>query len=195
MDASWESVVGGGGTAEDSESGVADTTTQLDAKVRASGYYSTQANRDLELYYFESGPKRIASAIVEGEEDEDEGNSNDDEDSNDESDGQGDSFPRNANDPDGPPGTPLEPSSAPDGSALNDDDDDDSLSEHHDGAVEEDLSIVDDVHRMRLEARAKTVVHKQIEAQKRKSRKQGAFRKPNSNKSFVKGKRIHAEAY
>lgn len=191
IDASWESVVDAG-VPEEKDNGVA---TKLDAQVRASGYYSTQANRDLELYYFESGPTRIASAIVEGEE---EGEDEDEDDSNDEneSDGQDDSSARSATDPAATPATPLEQSSAPDGSAS--DDDDDSLSEPNDGAVvEEDLSSVidNDIHRMRLEARAKTVVHRQIEAQKRKSRKQGAFRKPNSNKSFVKGKRIHADAY
>jgi hypothetical protein len=68
--------------------------------------------------------------------------------------------------------------------------DDDDFSP--DAASAADLVGMD---REQMRERAKAQVRRQIEGQKRKDRKHGAFRKRNSNKTFVKGKRVFSEAY
>jgi hypothetical protein len=66
-----------------------------------------------------------------------------------------------------------------------------------DGQVEVEVAnlLLDDeelqsLTRDQLEERVKDRVRRQLEEQRRKSRKQNAFRKGNNNKTYVKGKRV-----
>ena len=50
-----------------------------------------------------------------------------------------------------------------------------------------------DLNRDELQERARQRVKQQLETQKKKGRQRGAFRKRNSNKSYLKGKRVYSD--
>jgi hypothetical protein len=50
-----------------------------------------------------------------------------------------------------------------------------------------------DLTRQQLQEQARLRVQQQLEAQKKKGRQRGAFRKRNSNKSYLKGKRVFTD--
>ena len=51
-------------------------------------------------------------------------------------------------------------------------------------------SQIADLTREQLQEKAKLRVRQQLDMQKKKDRQRGAFRKHNSNKTFIKGKRV-----
>jgi hypothetical protein len=209
-DAKWESLVASPevgadcdtdhGTAADNSKTRQPERIQLDAQLRASGY-APRDSQDLELYYFDAGLRPVASAVIPEEEDDegelsdssdDEGPEQDDAASNgsvsqsDESSEKSDdgaAVPR-ASDGVTPAGVHVGDS----GSAEDGD---------HRGLLEDSAAPMDERERQRLaaEERARLRVRRQIEGQKRKQRRHGAFRKRNSSKTFVKGKRIYADDY
>jgi RIO-like serine/threonine protein kinase len=180
----WESLV-----ESDSEAVDAD---KLDAQLRASGYSKDMKN-DLELYYFnESTNIGIGEAVEEGSEDEESGDA-DREDINDAA------------------GSNDELEATPDTNELEatretitkeiDRFNENEGSDAEDGQVEVEVAnvILDDeelqsLTRDQLEERVKDRVRRQLEEQRRQSRKKNAFRKGNNNKTYVKGKRVFLDA-
>jgi len=169
---------------------------RLDENLRASGYTDILNNHELELYYFDSGPRPTASEVVDAEqaaddaEDEDDHDNNDDQDSDDEANsnlvGEEEEAVTDIADHDG-----LD--------VVVDDDDNQSRMTTNTEARLENLSLLESdelqsLTRSKLEEIAKERVRRQMDEQRRKSRKKGAFRKGNSNKSFVKGKRVFSES-
>ena len=69
-EAAWESVVQSSSLAG-GKSSIVDANERLDEELRASGF-SERLKGDMELYYFESGPKPVPTAVPE-ESSEDEG--------------------------------------------------------------------------------------------------------------------------
>jgi serine/threonine-protein kinase RIO1 len=204
-DAKWESLVAsseaGGdcdvdrGTAADNSKTRQPERIQLDAQLRASGY-APRDSQDLELYYFDAGLRPVASAVIPEEEvgEGDESDSSDDEGSELEdaasngSVSHGDESSTRNDDGTGPrKGKDAKPS---DVSVGTDEDED------HRG-LEDSATPMDERGHQRLaaEERARLRVRRQIDGQKRKQRRHGAFRKRNSSKTFVKGKRIYADDY
>ena len=165
---------------------------RLDENLRASGYTDIVNNHELELYYFESGPQPITSVIHDEEPVDCNEEDDDDDDDDDENSNEGD----DAN-------SQVEPViDVPDHDSLDDDDDDDdnqSRMTRNTEARLENLSLLESAElqsltRSKLEELAKARVRRQMEEQRRKSRKKGALRKGNSSKSFVKGKRVFSES-
>jgi RIO kinase 2 len=168
---------------------------RLDSELKASGFNDANASKDLELYYFESGPKPINSTLLEGDESDenDEDGGVIDENSGSDEEGGGD---RETEDQP----TYLDADADAQG-GLN--------KEERVGDVADDISEVESnyptgesiisrgdltrLSRAELEEKVRQRVQKQLEDQKRKARKQGAFRKRNSNKTYVKGKRVMSD--
>jgi RIO kinase 2 len=174
-----------------------DVSERLDRELRASGI-SLHDNQQLELYYFESGLKPIASAVdvVEEEEEQD--------DYDDESASSSDNVDS---------GAPLDDSTKRQ--------EEDSPQRHanmvmidtsaaaalhgparHDGntisgegsAAAHTRSSIRTLTREELQVIAQERVQKQLGDQKRKARLRGAYRKQNSNKNYGKGRRVVAES-
>ena len=178
----WEQVILG---TNEAELGAND---RLDAELKASGFNDAVGTaKDLELYYFESGPKPVSTALTE--ENEEEVDSDADQDGND-------------NEASGEEcgGEGVQPKHDPttEELALQDNDfhDDHSTGEKSEYPTGESIISRSDMTRLsraELEQKVRERVQKQIEDEKRKARKQGAFRKRNSNKTYVKGKRVMSE--
>jgi serine/threonine-protein kinase RIO1 len=176
----WESLV-------QSENEDIDAEQRLDKELKASGY-SKDMKQDLELYYFnnnESSPNGISSPVEEGSDDEE----SDDEDREDINDAAAEI--RSNDSADELEATPETITKEIDQFNENAD----SVAE--DGQVEVEVAnlLLDDeelqsLTRDQLEERVKDRVRRQLEEQRRKSRKQHAFRKGNNNKTYVKGKRV-----
>ncbi|GKY94418.1 hypothetical protein MPSEU_000407600 [Mayamaea pseudoterrestris] len=157
---------------------------RLDQELRATGYYESGLNRDLELYYFTSGPQAAPVAVIEeGTEDDDEEEDDDDDDSDgcdeDEcSDANGDSA--------------SVPDKSQDALNLVEDmpDDFDSQSEAKQVELEFDDRSIMSMSREQIQERARIRVRQHLDKQKLAVRQQGAFRKRNSNKTYIKGKRV-----
>eukprot|EP00977_Amphora_coffeiformis_P020566 scaffold8374_cov175-Amphora_coffeaeformis.AAC.5 len=157
---------------------------RLDEELKASGFNDVAGtSRDLELYYFESGPKQVATAIDEDEENPGDENEDDDD--------EGDGIRENGEDPD-----VLAPKESPEETPVDIDNlgDDDSCGDNS-KAIPTGGSVFSKSDMLRLsreelEQKVRERVQKQIEDSKRKARKQGAFRKRNNNKTYVKGKRV-----
>jgi RIO kinase 2 len=176
----WESLV-------QSDSEDVDAEQRLDKELRASGY-SKDMKQDLELYYFnnnESSPNGISTPVEEGSDDEE----SDDEDEEDTDDA---AVEIRSNDSDD------ELEATPETIAKEIDQfNENAGSVAEDGQVEVEVAnlLLDDeelqsLTRDQLEERVKDRVRRQLEEQRRKSRKQNAFRKGNNNKTYVKGKRV-----
>ena len=165
---------------------------RLDVELKASGYSTEDSKRDLELFYFQSNEKLIQSTLAEGsdedEDDSDDENSYEDDDDDDDDDNEEEESadvvqPRH----DEPETETLVVKQVADsGIELASDDEDDQP------VVENllDSNPLTDMERRKLEKKAKARVRKQIDEQKKKGRRKGAFRSGNSNKSYVKGKRV-----
>lgn len=140
---------------------------RLDQELKASGYSEEDANRDSELYYYYN------EAGDEEEKDERVGSESDHEDEEEEKDDE-------ANDNENT--TDLDLFAAP------------SVS----GATSSQLLVAPgqlaDLTRQQLQEQAKERVRLQLESQKKKGRQRGAFRKRNSNKTYLKGKRVYENA-
>jgi RIO kinase 2 len=173
---------------------------QLDTQLRASGY-APRDSQDLELYYFESGPRPVASAIIQEEDEEEEQGSDSSCNSSDDDDHE--NYEHRNNGSNGDVSSDDKSSTSHDDHVLREgngvkpsgvDVDDGTGTDDEDHGPDGSTKL-DEQHRLVAEERAKARARKQIEGQKRKQRRHGAFRKRNSSKTFVKGKRIYAEAY
>ena len=138
---------------------------RLDQELQASGFSEQDASRNLELHYYET-QQSLAAVLDEDSEDEDE-EKNDEE---------------IVNEMD-----------------SEHDDEMDSAEELHSDLTsipcnqdngEVDTSILEAQSRAIAEEKARARVRRQIEDQKKRNGKKGAFRPRNSNKTFVKGKRV-----
>ena len=197
---------------EDAEDGAFQMQTRLDAQLQASGFSSSDRalSRDLELYYFRSGPQPIGSAVIEEEEDsedeEDESEDSNDfgncdaKDVNDASidnqaeENDSDSIEQNSQDLEEKEKKPeksvvcvMDLVTAADNSTIN-----------NNKLTMDEILSVSAMSRKQRHASIKERVQKQLENQKRKSRTKGALRstKRNSNKKCdVRGKRLLADHF
>ena len=179
------------------------TEKRLDAELRASGYTAADGGgmQQLELYYFENGPQPVSTAVEELEEE----HSDDAEEKSDDSDESG-RDEHSVDDENDEGNFDLKNSDiiavtdrSADFEAEIALEQEDNLNENNTVAADRSvLDLQDDIlqsfDRKRLEEIAKERVRKQLEDQRRKSRKMGAFRRRNNNKTFVKGKRVMADA-
>lgn len=144
-----------------------DSNVRLDQDLKASGFSDMDATRDLELYYYNNEHHEgiVEETVVdEYEEDGEESDVHGDDDQGLESDGvdsDGDSIP----------------------------------GQQHQDKQEHDLTVIDTSllqaqSRAAAEEKARARVRRQLEDAKKKRGKQGAFRSKNSNKTYVKGKRV-----
>jgi RIO kinase 2 len=147
---------------------------RLDQELKASGYSQADSSRDSELYYYYNSEKNEENAEtgeIKEEEQGDVENENDNENDEQEEEKESDHV-------------------------VNDDgdDDDDSIE-----SIEDNVTITStmmaagqfaDMTRQQLQEQARLRVRQHLETQKKKGRQQGAFRKQNSNKSYLKGKRV-----
>lgn len=164
---------------------------RLDVELKASGYSVEDSKRDLELFYFQSNEKLMQSTLEEA--------SDEDEDEND-SDAENSSHGYEENEA-------VETGTTEEGQSQLDTEEGKNLviNEETNAGVEltsdneDDEPVVEnlldsnpltDMERKKIENKAKARVRKQIEEQKKKGRRKGAFRSGNSNKNYVKGKRI-----
>jgi RIO kinase 2 len=202
VDVRWESVVGsgagddgnegvGGGDGSTTQSSAPRPRQQLDAQLRASGYTPKQC-QDLELYYYESGPRPIASAIDEVEDEEDD---EDEDDSEEDERGESDDDSTTSGDRAAGGSDPAKGEGERGGDRFARDVEEESSDDDDDVPASASAADLVGMDREQMRERAKAQVRRQIEGQKRKDRKHGAFRKRNSNKTFVKGKRVFSEAY
>ena len=151
---------------------------RLDVQMQASGYSTENAKRKMDLKYFSNQIKE------ETNEEDDESNEDDDE-SNDDDDKNSDSADKFNND---------------------DDDNDDGLSikSHDDENVSISPSMIStsnmsimttsqlaNLSRAQLEQQARLRVQLHLDKQKKINRQRGAFRKRNTNKTYIKGKRVY----
>lgn len=151
---------------------------RLDVQMQASGYSTENAKRKMDLKYFSNQIKE------ETNEEDDESNEDDDE-SNDDDDKNIDSADKFNND---------------------DDDNDDGLSikSHDDENVSISPSMIStsnmsimttsqlaNLTRAQLEQQARLRVQLHLDKQKKINRQRGAFRKRNTNKTYIKGKRVY----
>lgn len=158
---------------------------RLDQALKASGYSDADTNRDMELHYYYTHESRNSETV---------GKSNT-EDSNTD--------------------TIFEPqdldTTTNDGDGLDDDDDDEgddgSIESNEEDGREEEASVSPSIARdasilalpagqltgmtrQQLQEQARERVQQQLDVDKKKNRQRGAFRKRNSNKSYIKGKRV-----
>ncbi|KAG7374864.1 serine/threonine protein kinase [Nitzschia inconspicua] len=145
---------------------------RLDQQLKASGYSQEDVQRDLELYYYR-----------EKDEDEDDDDNNDDDDND-----EGDDYLRKDDDGDG--------NDSVSGSIASNEEDEEKLHSNENpssGASVVSIlpsSALTDLSRQELQEHARERVQQQLELKKRQDRQRGAFRKRNSNKSYLKGKRV-----
>lgn len=172
---------------DDDESEVLDTDSvclasqqqlRLDQQLKASGYSQEDSNRDNELYYYYSESQKAAAANQTIEEN---GGEDDDEDSENDEDGV-------EHEGDGPIGE-KDASNDDDGYSL-DSMEDRSVMTNRSAFLDGELA---NLSRDQLQEKARQRVKQQLEMQKKKGRQRGAFRKRNSNKTYLKGKRVYQD--
>jgi RIO kinase 2 len=180
-DFSWEHIVSCGVLETNNSS------TRLDRQLRASGSNETALNHDLVLYYFESVARPESSVVQEVDREEDDSSSNN-------------SVGEESNDDFDPSTSNEDAKHEMETSSFELDNNDDPVDEDDDaGTNPRDVVVVEledqfqnlmAVPRNDIYDRAKANVRKQMDEQKRKNRKHGALRTGNSNKTYVKGKRV-----
>jgi hypothetical protein len=171
---------------------VGEEEDRLDEKLRASGI-SLHDNQQLELYYFESGLKPIASAVLLEEDNEDE--DDDDEPSSSSGSEHEDDPAINNNDDNNKERHDHSDVMIVDTSAADASWNGRNGADNHDGSTIASATLsIRTLTREELQVIAKDRVQKQIDDQKRKARMRGAYRKQNTNKSYQKGKRVIAES-
>jgi RIO kinase 2 len=140
---------------------------RLDEELKASGFSQEDSSRDMELYYYDRN-QNAASALDVLESDE--------------------SGDINEN------GEEIMSDEGEHEQSLVENDDFDSSSnveeEEHTDQVVVDSSILNAQSRAAAEEKARARVRRQLEEQKKKNGRKGAFRSGNSNKTYVKGKRV-----
>jgi RIO kinase 2 len=152
---------------------------RLDQELQASGYTAADANRDMELYYYyqNGAPQQKNNKNKDGDAKEEE----------------------NADIQDG--NAKVEKEAGMQDGRENDDVDSLGSAGQGDGdsVINDTASQIfapgqlADMSRQQLQELARVRVQEQLDAQKKKGRQRGAFRKQNSNKSYVKGKRVFAD--
>jgi RIO kinase 2 len=192
----WDDVVAREVDCEESDKHINDpehtsSIRRLDAELRASGSSASgvAGYPDLELYYFQREPDQGLSAVDESGQDEvlDEYGEEDDGDNSQASDG-------DSNEEEG--------SDKKKSSSIEGGEGDDAASQEggqsNDGPYNSSIKVdmpkelTLDVDK-EFEECIRMRVKKQLSEQKRKDRSRQAFRKGNSNKKYVKGKRLHPE--
>lgn len=173
---------------------------RLDCDLRASGFSATD-NSALELYYFSTAldaqQQPLSSTAVQEEKSDDEddevaGSSEDDDsDSEQGSVEQSGDKRRTGDADDGPENKSLDDS--------DDDDDERSKATDFNERRLESLSLLDTAElqamtREKLSEVAKERVRKQLDEQRRRTRQKGAFHKRNTNKNYIKGKRVQTDS-
>lgn len=155
---------------EEEDSIASRAQVRLDQELQASGFSQQDSSRDVELYYYEreQGLAEVVdkngSEVEESVDDEDLDDSDDDEAADQHQDVQ-------ANE------------------EL--DSDNDSTSDDRQEQVSQiDTSLLEAQSRAKAEEKARARVRRQLEDQKKRNGKKGAFRSRNSNKTYVKGKRV-----
>jgi RIO kinase 2 len=164
---------------------------RLDEHLRASGFGAdVQGNKDLELYYFQSGPQRIASAIDEEEEVEDESNGEyvDLDDDYEENFHDSNSLSSHESEPLEKEREPFNDIKVldPEGHDLLSAEDEIELEPSDSVARIVNTTKIQSVSREKLEEFARARVLRQMEEQRRKTQKKGVFRRGNSSKTNIK---------
>lgn len=145
---------------------------RLDQQLQASGFSEMDASRDLELYYYNNNNSTETQEQQEGAgkvANEESGSEEDDDDEEEEANEQDDA------------------DSNVDSTLLSNE----YQAEEEDVTTEiVDMSLLQTQRRAIAEEKARARVRRQLEDAKKKRGKQGAFRSRNSNKTYVKGKRV-----
>jgi RIO kinase 2 len=150
---------------------------RLDQDLKASGYSQADSSRDMELYYYYNNDPSRENAETGEIKEEGEG---DDENENDEQEDEESNHDGNNGNED----------------AQHDNDiDNDSIESQEDDNVTITSTMMQagqfaDMTRQQLQEQARLRVQQHLETAKKKGRQQGAFRKQNSNKTYLKGKRV-----
>lgn len=144
---------------------------RLDEELKASGFSSEDSSRDMELYYYERNQSDLLKVLQDDE-------SRESDESNEESNLDGKKSDEAENE-----------------EALLENDNFDltcDMEAHPENNSDHlvDASIFTAQSRAAAEEKARTRVHRQLEEQKKKNGRKGAFRSGNSNKTYVKGKRV-----
>merc|ERR1712166_1303625 len=152
---------------------------RLDVQMQASGYSTENAKRKMDLKYFSNQIKEETNEEDDDDEDDDDDECNDDDDKNSDS---ADKF-----------------NNADDGN-----DDGLSIKSHDDENVSISPSMIStsnmsimttsqlaNLTRAQLEQQARLRVQLHLDKQKKINRQRGAFRKRNTNKTYIKGKRVY----
>lgn len=134
---------------------------RLDQQLKASGYSEEDVQRDMELYYFK-------------EKDCEEDNGESEEEA--EAEGKNEAF--------------VDDNGSLSGSIASNDDNKGCSSSVASVSMIVDPSSLAEMSREQLQEHARERVQQQLELKKRQDRQRGAFRKRNSNKSYMKGKRV-----
>jgi hypothetical protein len=158
-------------SSEDTTSTATRAQVRLDQQLQASGFSEMDASRDLELYYFNNNNNNsITEAQQQGkasdDDDDDEGDDDDDEE-------------EEVNEQD-------DADSNVDSTLSNDE----YQAEYSTTDNIVDTSLLQSQRRAIAEEKARARVRRQLDDAKKKRGKQGAFRSRNSNKTYVKGKRV-----
>jgi RIO kinase 2 len=138
---------------------------RLDEELKASGYSEEDTQRDMELYYYYNRDEK-------DDDDDDENSKSDDEEQD-----------RNNN-------MPSVDEMDGDGSIESGEHDVDAFTSSN---VSVNTTQLANMSREQLQEQARERVRLQLENQKRKDRQKGAFRKKNSNKTYIKGKRVFTD--
>lgn len=138
---------------------------RLDQELQASGFSKEDSNRDMELYYYYNSDRR--ETIENGSDEEGEQFISELEEV--EADSRVDDAERNT---------------------LSGEIETSTVASQQPSVLIQGSELLTDMNREELQEQARLRVQQQLESQKRKNRTHGVFRKKNSNKSYVKGKRV-----
>ncbi|KAL3770803.1 hypothetical protein ACHAWU_006362 [Discostella pseudostelligera] len=207
----WEELIaesGGGNDVEFPGDGPDDVTLvskaqyRLDEELKASGYSKEDAARDSELAYYEAHQQlnRELDVVYDDDEDEEEDSENKESENEDDEEVEGeheqhsvkedrvDEAISGKDDEHAPELIELDNFHIQSATRSNNQDDDGTS--FAGGVSISGMSRMSQMSYAEAEQRARERVRKHLEDRKRASGKKGAFRTRNSNKSFVKGKRV-----
>lgn len=174
IDYDWYSVKGSSESVQD----------RLDSELKASGA-SGAMDQDLELYYFQSGPSAVLSAVDEDAESDENDVEIEDKGSLAGSDSASEEVTLEEARLDEDPGLVVDTVPS---------DDAEPTEELGVSAPSVATTVFSrQMTREELEEHARLQVRRQLEAGKRKARNRGAFRKGNRSKEYVKGKRVFVD--
>ena len=170
---------------------------RMDTTLRASGFsQQDSSDRMLELYYFTDGLRPVASAVIPEEDDEfdDDEDDDDDEEADD-----------GECDPNDEKGNDENEEEEEDDDHDDDDDDDVDLVSHADSRMNPIIDGFEQLHfqsdppstREEMIELTKQKVQKQVQEQMKRPKKPTykTNGKRNMNKSYIKGKRVHADVF